>query len=449
MHVGRRPGRPGRSPGRHPHVVAPPRRAAEQQHLVLGLRRPVRRSASSCSSSSPIVWSVVLSLYEARNTVSPTEFVGLRNYRDMLARPGVPLEPRHVRRLRRVHRSAHVRLRARARPARQPGRASPRRSSARCSSCRSRAATSSRRSSGRCRSSTACASGSPTRCCAAFGFEGRQWLSRPHPPLYWVVIVSRAAVAAGRLLHAAVPRRAAADPGGPLRGSRGRRRPHGWQTFRYITFPQLRATSAAVLVLLLINAFQAFDEFYNLLSNAGAGTYPPYARPPLVYLYYVALGRTQDFGHGIGGAVILTLIIAVLHPRPEPPGRLRQAGQLWLRCAGPAPVRSRQRAALYGVLTVAAILFLVPVLPAHPQRPVERPRDLVARLEVLPDVVAVVNVGELFDNRSGRSPRGLRNSVDRVGRADRRGRDRGLDGGLRPGPHPVPVRQRRVRHSSW
>ena len=52
----------------------------------------------------------------------------------------------------------------------------------------------------------------------------------------------------------------------------------------------------AVLLLLLINAFQAFDEFYNLLSHVG--TYPPYARPPLVYLYYTALGTGQDFGHG-------------------------------------------------------------------------------------------------------------------------------------------------------
>ena len=62
---------------------------------------------------------------------------------------------------------------------------------------------------------------------------------------------------------------------------------------------------------MLISAFQAFDEFYNLLANAGGGTYPPYARPPLVYLYYVALGRQQDFGHGSAGAVILTAIIAV------------------------------------------------------------------------------------------------------------------------------------------
>jgi multiple sugar transport system permease protein len=64
-------------------------------------------------------------------------------------------------------------------------------------------------------------------------------------------------------------------------------------------------------VLLLISAFQAFDEFYNLLANPAASSYPPYARPPLVFLYYVALGRQQDFGHGSAGAVILTAIIAV------------------------------------------------------------------------------------------------------------------------------------------
>ena len=42
----------------------------------------------------------------------------------------------------------------------------------------------------------------------------------------------------------------------------------GWQVFRYITFPQLRPTSIAVLLLSLIAAYQAFDEFYNLLGNA-------------------------------------------------------------------------------------------------------------------------------------------------------------------------------------
>jgi len=40
--------------------------------------------------------------------------------------------------------------------------------------------------------------------------------------------------------------------------------------------------------------------------------YPPYARPPLVYLYYTALGNQQDFGHGSAGAIILALIIAAV-----------------------------------------------------------------------------------------------------------------------------------------
>ncbi len=84
----------------------------------------------------------------------------------------------------------------------------------------------------------------------------------------------------------------------------------GWQVFRYITFPQLRAASVAVALLLVINAFRAFDEFYNLLSDSRG--YPPYARPPLVYLYNIALGRGQNLGEGSAGAVILALIIAVV-----------------------------------------------------------------------------------------------------------------------------------------
>ena len=83
-----------------------------------------------------------------------------------------------------------------------------------------------------------------------------------------------------------------------------------WQTLRHITLPQLRATSAAVLMLLLIGAFQAFDEFYNMLATAG--TYPPYARPPLVHLYSISVGGAQqDLGLGGAGTVILTAIIVV------------------------------------------------------------------------------------------------------------------------------------------
>ena len=70
----------------------------------------------------------------------------------------------------------------------------------------------------------------------------------------------------------------------------------GWRLLRWITLPQLKAASAAVIMLLLINAFQAFDEFYNMLGSIGS--YPPYGRPPLVHLFLVALGA--------GGSVLMT-----------------------------------------------------------------------------------------------------------------------------------------------
>ncbi len=142
-----------------------------------------------------------------------------------------------------------------------------------------------------------------------FGIEAIPWLSVTSPPWYWLVIVSaRLWLQIGfyMILFLAGLQRisptlyeAAAIDGA-----------QGWKALRYITVPLLRPTSVAVLLLLLINAFQAFDEFYNILSTFG--TYPPYARPPLVYLYYTALGQGQDFGHGSAGAIILTAMIALI-----------------------------------------------------------------------------------------------------------------------------------------
>lgn len=83
---------------------------------------------------------------------------------------------------------------------------------------------------------------------------------------------------------------------------------NGWRRFRYVTFPLLRPTSVAVSMLLLFNAFQAFDEFYNTLVTAGG--YPAHARPPLVYLYLVSFGGgAQDLGIGSAGTMILTVVI--------------------------------------------------------------------------------------------------------------------------------------------
>ncbi|WP_210584498.1 carbohydrate ABC transporter permease [Streptomyces sp. GESEQ-35] len=139
-----------------------------------------------------------------------------------------------------------------------------------------------------------------------FGIENIAWLADPNPPWYWLVIVSARLwlqsgfymilfLAALQNIPDELYEAAAIDGAKP-----------GWQTFRYITLPQLRATSTAVVLLLLIAAYQAFDEFFNLLQKTTWG------RPPLVELYYKALGENQDYGAGSAGAVILTVLICVV-----------------------------------------------------------------------------------------------------------------------------------------
>ncbi|GAA4011261.1 MULTISPECIES: carbohydrate ABC transporter permease [Streptomyces] len=139
-----------------------------------------------------------------------------------------------------------------------------------------------------------------------FGVENIAWLSNPDPPWYWLVIVTvRLWLQSGfyMILFIAalqnIPRElyeAAAIDGAK----------RGWQTFWYITLPQLRATSTAVILLLLVAAYQAFDEFFNLLSKATWG------QPPLVELYKMALGENQNYGAGSAGAVVLTMLICVV-----------------------------------------------------------------------------------------------------------------------------------------
>ncbi|MEU9155159.1 sugar ABC transporter permease [Streptomyces sp. NPDC048417] len=139
-----------------------------------------------------------------------------------------------------------------------------------------------------------------------FGIDNIAWLASPSPPWYWLVIVTARLwlqsgfymilfLAALQNIPGELYEAAALDGAKP-----------GWQTFRYITLPQLRATSTAVILLLLIAAYQAFDEFYNLLDKTTWG------RPPLVELYYTALGTEQDYGAGSAGAVILTVLIIIV-----------------------------------------------------------------------------------------------------------------------------------------
>jgi multiple sugar transport system permease protein len=85
----------------------------------------------------------------------------------------------------------------------------------------------------------------------------------------------------------------------------------GWKTFRYITFPLLRNTSISVLLLLFIEAFQAFDEFRNILGGAVSGGTQILARPPLIYLYNVAF-LDQNYGRGAAGAFVVAALIVVV-----------------------------------------------------------------------------------------------------------------------------------------
>lgn len=135
------------------------------------------------------------------------------------------------------------------------------------------------------------------------------WIGTVSPPWYWLVLVTvRLWLQVGfyMIIFLAglqeIPRSiyeaAAVDGAKP-----------GWQVLRYITLPQLRATTMSVLLLNFIAAFQAFDEFYNILGGSGGSTgNQSLARTPLIYLYSLALSD-QDFGRGAAGAFILTAVI--------------------------------------------------------------------------------------------------------------------------------------------
>jgi multiple sugar transport system permease protein len=256
----------------------------------------------------PIGWSLYLSVFEARNTVTPTEFVGLANYTKMLTDPafqdsmitftvyaafivpvtfvaslGLALLVFRIRFMQAFFRSVFFLPTA---------------------------------------VSYVAASliwklsifngvrfGLANTVLDLFGQDSIAWLSTIHPPWYWVPLVTvRLWLQCGffMILFLAGLQRIPTElyEASYVDGARP-----GWQTLRHITLPQLRATSVAVLLLILIHAYQAFDEFYNLIGNAGNA---PYARPPLVYLYHTALGSTQNFGEGSAGALLLTALIMVV-----------------------------------------------------------------------------------------------------------------------------------------
>jgi multiple sugar transport system permease protein len=141
---------------------------------------------------------------------------------------------------------------------------------------------------------------------ALFHADPIAWISTPNPPWYWMVLVTvRLWLQLGTYMIIFIaglqdiPRELyeAAMVDGAKKG---------WQTFRNITFPLLRNASISVLLLNIIAAFQAFDEFKNIMTGGNEIL----ARTPLIYLFNVAL-TDQNYGYGSAGAIILTIIIVI------------------------------------------------------------------------------------------------------------------------------------------
>ncbi len=253
----------------------------------------------------PILWSLILSFADARATLTPTGFVGLQNYTAMLN------DPQFVQSL-----VTFIIFAAFIVP-----------TTFACALGLALLVNSIKVAQGFFRSvfflPTACSyvlasvvwrmslfNGSPyglaNTVLHAFGHDLIVWISSPNPPWYWLVLVTvRLWLQLGiyMIIFIAglqeIPRElyeAAFVDGAE----------HGWQTFRYITFPLLRNASIAVLLLNVIAAFQAFDEFFNIMTGGNQIL----ARPPLVYLYNIALSD-QNYGYGSAGAIILTIIIVI------------------------------------------------------------------------------------------------------------------------------------------
>jgi multiple sugar transport system permease protein len=298
--------------------------AGEQRASAPDRQRPVRRRAGrgrpltfwlfvgpfvvgmAIFVYAPIVWGLVLSFFEAQNTVTPTEFVGVRNYADMLGDPafreslvtfsifaafivpvttaialGLAMLLHRIRFLQGFFRSVLFLPAA-------------------------------------CSYVVACLIwklsifngvrfGLANTVLSLFDIENVNWLGTVDPPLYWLVLVTVRLwlqlgfytilfLAGLQRINTEMYEAAYVDGAKP-----------GWQIFRNITLPSLRATTVAVVLLNIIAAFQAFDEFYNLM-----GIKSPLVRPPLMYLYTTALGAEQDFGRGTAGAFILSALIIVV-----------------------------------------------------------------------------------------------------------------------------------------
>ncbi len=260
----------------------------------------------------PIVWGFILSFANAQNTVLPTEFVGLQNYITMLSDSEflhsllifaifalfiVPTEFALALCL-----ALLVNIAPRGKTFFRSVFFLP-------TACSFVAASLIWRSS----LFNGLSSGAVNSLLHFFGVtQPIAWISDTSFPWYWLVLVTvRLWVDLGfyMIIFLAglqdIPRELyeAALVDGARRGR---------QTFFNITFPLLRNTSVLVALLSMISAFQAFDEFYNVLSiSTSGGGNASVAQTPLIYLYQVGF-NSADYGRGTAGAFILTAIIVAV-----------------------------------------------------------------------------------------------------------------------------------------
>ncbi len=83
----------------------------------------------------------------------------------------------------------------------------------------------------------------------------------------------------------------------------------GWNSFRYITLPQLGPQIFFLLVVDVINGLQMFTEVYTVF-DIGGGSYHQ-ALTPVLYLYDQAFGQS-NIGYASALGLLLALIIAIL-----------------------------------------------------------------------------------------------------------------------------------------
>ncbi|MDR1387717.1 MAG: sugar ABC transporter permease [Propionibacteriaceae bacterium] len=260
---------------------------------------------------TPIVWGLTLSFSSAQTTIRPTRFVGLANYLQILSDPAF----RHSLVLVVVFALLIV-----------PGTLA-------LSLCLALLVNATPWGKGIFRTiffiPTACSyvvasavwrmslfNGLPTglanRVAGWFGQDPVAWIGQLDPPLYWFVLVTvRLWLQVGfyMIIFTAGLQEIPQELYEAARIDRVR---NVFQELRYITLPLLRNTTISVAVVCLIGAFQAFDEFYNILGSAGGGAQGnlSLAMPPLVYLYSIAF-RGQNYGLGSAGGFVLTIVIVV------------------------------------------------------------------------------------------------------------------------------------------